>query len=228
MAKAVGGKLMDEAPATQFGAVIGTLEYMAPEQAGFLGDDIDTRADIYSLGVILYELLTGLRPFDGRRLRKAALPEVVRIIQEEEPPKPSARLSADASAPALAALRQTEPKKLTALLGRELDWVAMRCLEKKRERRYETANGLARDLQRYLADEPVEARPPSAGYRLRKFVARRKWSVLIAAVVLLALVGCVAVSSTAAVLIWGAQLKTEAARKKRRRTPKRPIGWFTI
>ena len=228
VAKAVGGKLMDEAPATQFGAVIGTLEYMAPEQAGFLGDDIDTRADIYSLGVILYELLTGLRPLDGRRLRKAALPEVVRILQQEEPPKPSARLAADAGAPALAALRQTEPKRLAALLRRELDWVVMKCLEKQRERRYDTANGLARDLQHYLADEPVEARPPSAGYRMRKFVVRHKWGAVMAAVVLLALVGCVAVSSTAAVLIWARSKIPKRRGKRRRRTPKRPMGWFTI
>ena len=134
---------------------------------------MDTRADIYSLGVILYELLTGLRPIDARRLKKAVLAEMIRIIQEEEPSKPSARLSTDASAPSLAALRQTEPKKLTALLRGELDWVVMRCLEKRRDRRYETANGLARDVQRYLADEPVEARPPSAGYRLGKFLKRQ-------------------------------------------------------
>ena len=138
---------------TQFGAVIGTFEYMSPEQAGFSGVDIDTRADIYSLGVILYELLTGLRPIDAKRLRKAALTEMIRIIREEEPSKPSTRLSTDESLPSMAALRQTEPRKLMALLRGELDWVVMKCLEKHRERRYETANGLARDIQRYLADE---------------------------------------------------------------------------
>jgi tetratricopeptide (TPR) repeat protein/tRNA A-37 threonylcarbamoyl transferase component Bud32 len=212
VAKAVGGKLTDDSMATQFGAVMGTLEYMAPEQAGFMGDDIDTRADIYSLGVILYELLTGLRPFDSRRLAKLALPELIRVIQEEEPPKPSARLAADASSPALAGLRQTEPKKLAALLGRELDWVAMKCLEKKRERRYETANGLARDLERYLANEPMEARPPSVGYRLRKFAARHKAAVAIAVVVLLALASGVAALTTAFILVWDAQKKaTETA-----------------
>ena len=168
VAKATAGKLTDESLSTQFGAVVGTLEYMSPEQAGFSGEDIDTRADIYSLGVILYELLTGLRPIDAKRLKKAALTEMIRIIREEEPSKPSTRLSTDESLPSLAALRQTEPRKLMALLRGELDWVVMKCLEKQRERRYETANGLARDIQRYLADEPVEARPPSAGYRLRQ------------------------------------------------------------
>ncbi len=189
VAKAVAGRLTDESMSTQFGAVIGTLEYMSPEQASFSGIDIDTRADIYSLGVILYELLTGLRPIDGRRLRNAALTEMIRIIREEEPSKPSTRLSTDESLPSIAALRQIEPRKLTALLRGELDWVVMKCLEKHRERRYETANALGRDVQRYLADETVEARPPSAGYRLSKFLRRNKGPVLAASLVVLALVG---------------------------------------
>jgi serine/threonine protein kinase len=187
VAKATAGKLTEDSLSTQFGAVVGTLEYMAPEQAGSAGEDIDTRADIYSLGVILYELLTGLRPFDARRLRKAVLAEVLRMLQEEEPSRPSTRLSSSESLPSLAALRQTEPKKLMALLRGELDWVVMRCLEKQRDRRYETANSLARDLQRYLADEPVEARPPSAAYRLHKFLRRNKGPVVAASLVLLAL-----------------------------------------
>jgi serine/threonine protein kinase len=184
VAKATAGKLTDESMSTQFGAVVGTLEYMSPEQAGFSGTDIDTRADIYSLGVILYELLTGLRPIDAKRLKKAALTEMLRIIQEEEPSKPSTRLSTDES---LAALRHTEPRKLMALLRGELDWVVMKCLEKHRERRYETANALARDIQRYLADEAVEARPPSASYRLSKFLKRNRGPVLAASFVFLAL-----------------------------------------
>ena len=188
VAKATSGKLTEETMSTGFGAVVGTLEYMSPEQAGFSGEDIDTRADIYSLGVILYELLTGLRPIDAKRLKKAALTEMIRIIQEEEPSKPSTRLSTDESLPSLAAVRQIEPKKLTALLRGELDWVVMKCLEKQRERRYETANALARDVQRYLADEAVEARPPSRGYRLKKFVKRNKGQVIAASLVLLALV----------------------------------------
>jgi eukaryotic-like serine/threonine-protein kinase len=189
VAKATSGKLTDESLSTQFGAVVGTLEYMSPEQAVFSGEDIDTRADIYSLGVILYELLTGLRPIEAKRLKKAALTEMIRIIREEEPSKPSTRLSTDEARPSLAALRQTEPRKLMALLRGELDWVVMKCLDKQRDGRYETANGLARDLQRYLADEPVEARPPSAGYRFKKFVRRNKGQVIAACLVLLTLVG---------------------------------------
>jgi eukaryotic-like serine/threonine-protein kinase len=187
VAKATSGRLTEESLSTKFGAVIGTFEYMSPEQAGFAGEDTDTRADIYSLGVILYELLTGLRPLDAKRLRKAALTEMIRILKEEEPSKPSTRISTDASAPSLAALRHTEPKKLAALLRGELDWVVMKCLGKQRDRRYETANGLARDIQRYLANEVVEARPPSAGYRLHKFVSRHKGQVVAAGLVLLAL-----------------------------------------
>jgi eukaryotic-like serine/threonine-protein kinase len=145
--KATAGKMIDLSMWTQFGAVVGTLEYMSPEQAGFSGVDSDTRADIYSLGVILYELLTGLRPIDARQLRKAALTEMIRMIQEEEPSKPSTRLSTDESLPSMAALRQTEPRKLMALLRGELHFVVMKCLEKKRDRRYDTANGLARDKQ---------------------------------------------------------------------------------
>lgn len=189
VAKATSGRLTDESLSTQFGAVVGTLEYMSPEQAGFSGEDIDTRSDVYSLGVILYELLTGLRPFDKKRLKQAALDEMIRIIREEEPSKPSTRLSTDEALPSLAAVRHIEPSKLTALLRGELDWVVMKCLEKQRERRYETANGLVRDIQRYLADEVVEARPPSAGYRLKKFVRRHKGQVAAAAVILLTLIG---------------------------------------
>jgi WD40 repeat protein/serine/threonine protein kinase len=192
VAKATGadGKLTESTLATQLGFVVGTLEYMSPEQAGVRGaGDIDTRADIYSLGVILYELVTGLRPLDAKRLKSAALAEMIRIVQEEEPSKPSTRLISHASLPALAALRKTQPSKLMALLRGELDWIVMKCLEKDRERRYATANALGRDIQRYLADEPVEARPPTARYRLRKFVIRHKRPVLAATLVMLALIG---------------------------------------
>lgn len=188
VAKAISGKLTEETMSTGFGTVVGTLEYMSPEQAGFSSADIDTRSDIYSLGVILYELLTGLKPFDSKRLRQAALTEMIRIIREEEPSKPSTRLSTEASLPSLAALRQTEPKKLKSLMRGELDWVVMKCLEKQRDRRYETANGLARDVQRCLADEVVEARPPSAGYRLQKFLRRNRAPAIAAMLVLMALV----------------------------------------
>ena len=189
VAKATTGRLTEETMSTSFGAVVGTLEYMSPEQAGYSGEDIDTRADIYSLGVILYEILTGLRPIDAKRLGKGALLEMIRILKEEEPSRPSTRLSTDKSLPSLAAIRQSDPKRLLSLLRGELDWVVMKCLEKQRDRRYETANGLARDLQHYLADEPVEARPPSPAYRLTKFLSRNKGPVLAAGLLLLALVG---------------------------------------
>ncbi len=211
LAKAIGGKLTDESLSTQFGAIVGTLAYMSPEQAGYSGVDVDTRADIYSLGVILYELLTGLRPLDTNRLKHAAYMEMIRILKEEEPSRPSTRLSTDESLASVAALRQTEPRKLLALLRGELDWVVMKCLEKSRERRYETANGLAREIQRYLADEAVEARPPSATYRLGKFLKRHKGSVLAASLVLLALV-C-GMAGTTVGLIRAEQARAAAAQR---------------
>ncbi len=183
VAKAMHGKLTEQTLSTQFGAVVGTLEYMSPEQAGSSQLDVDTRADIYSLGVILYELLTGLRPFDINRLKKAALVEMVRVIQEEEPSKPSTRLSTSDASPSLAAVRNTDPKKLASLLRGELDWIILKCLEKNRERRYETANGLARDIERHLANDPVEARPQTVGYRLQKFLRRNKKLVATVALV---------------------------------------------
>jgi serine/threonine protein kinase/Flp pilus assembly protein TadD len=208
VAKATGGRLTDESMSTQFGAIVGTLEYMAPEQAVYGGFDIDTRADIYSLGVVLYELLTGLRPIDRARLQNAGLSEMIRVIKEDEPSKPSTRLSSSDSLPAMAAVRRIEPRRLTALLRGELDWVVMKCLEKQRERRYESANGLARDIQRYLANEIVEARPPSRSYRLKKFVSKHRGQVLSASIVLLALL----IGTVAATLgLLEAQLQTELA-----------------
>lgn len=187
VAKATGGKLTDQSLATQFGAVVGTLEYMSPEQASLSCNDVDTRADIYSLGVILYELLTGLRPIDASRLNKAAFSEMVRIIQEEEPSKPSTRLSTHESLPSLAAVRQVEPRKLMAMLRGELDWVVLKCLEKSRDRRYDSASGLAQDIGRYLCDEPVLARPPTLGYRLGKLIRRNKGLTITAGLVAAAL-----------------------------------------
>lgn len=188
LVKATEGSLLDTPMATQLGVVIGTLDYMAPEQAGFEGTDIDTRADIYSLGVILYELLTGQRPSDFRRLKQATLTEMVRVIQEEDPAKPSRRLASEATLTELAAARQTEPAKLLSLLRGDLDWVVMKCLEKQRERRYASANGLARDIERFLADEVVEARPPSTGYRMGKFLRRNRGSALAGVAVAAALI----------------------------------------
>ena len=168
IAKATDQQLTERTMFTQFGAMVGTFEYMSPEQAEMNAFGVDTRSDIYSLGVLLYELLTGTTPLEKARLRDAAFNEMVRLIKEEEPPRPSIRLSRSATAASIAAARKTEPQQLSKLVRGDLDWIVMRCLEKQRDRRYETANGLARDIQRYLTDEPVEARPPSAGYRLQK------------------------------------------------------------
>jgi serine/threonine protein kinase len=192
VAKAVGQQLTEKTMFTAIGQVIGTIEYMSPEHARLNQLDIDTRSDIYSLGVILYELLTGQTPFDRVRLKSAAFDEMLRIIREEEPPRPSTRLSASQTLPSIAANQQVEPKKLTTLVRGELDWIVMKALEKDRSRRYETATGLAMDVQRYLADEAVLACPPSVGYRLKKFVRRNKGPVLAASLVLLALVAGVA------------------------------------
>jgi tetratricopeptide (TPR) repeat protein len=188
IAKAAGPQLTDRTLVTGFGVVVGTLEYMSPEQAEVNQQDVDTRSDVYSLGVLLYELLTGSTPLESRRLKEAAMLEVLRLIREEEPPRPSTRLSeSKASLAAISAQRQTEPAKLTRLVRGELDWVVMKALEKDRNRRYETANGFALDVQRYLNDEPVAAGPPSAWYRFHKFTRRNRGRLAAVGVVGLAL-----------------------------------------
>jgi serine/threonine protein kinase/tetratricopeptide (TPR) repeat protein len=174
VAKATGQRLTERTLFTEVGCLVGTLEYMAPEQAEVNNLDIDTRADIYSLGVLLYELLTGSPPFTGRQLRNMAYHEMLRVIREVEPPRPSTKLLSSAELVSIAARRKLEPKKLTKLVHGDLDWIVMKCLAKERSRRYETANGLARDLQRYFAGEPVEAGPPSAVYRLRKLAHKHR------------------------------------------------------
>jgi serine/threonine protein kinase len=182
IAKAIAGqRLTDQTVFTAFEQFIGTPAYMSPEQAEMSGLDIDTRSDIYALGVLLYELLTGKTPFDAKRFVSAALDELRRIIREEEPPRPSTRLSKleAAEQTTVAKRRQSEPPKLVHLLSSDLDWIAMKCLEKDRTRRYETANALAGDVERHLQNEPVLARPPSRWYRLQKTVRRNK--VLVAA-----------------------------------------------
>ncbi len=188
VAKALSSSLIDNTSETQFGSIVGTLEYMAPEQAGFSGADADTRADIYALGVILYELLSGLKPIDSNRLRQAGLQEMIRMIKEEEPVKPSTRLSTNASTPSIAALRQTDPKRLSNLLRGDLDWIILKCLEKDRSRRYDTANQLALEIRRHLEDEPILAGPPSKLYVLRKFVRKHRLKVVSALGVVAALV----------------------------------------
>jgi hypothetical protein len=184
LAKAAGQPLTDRTLMTAFGAVVGTPEYMSPEQASFNQLDVDTRSDIYSLGVLLYELLTGSPPISRAELQRAGLLEVLRVIREQEPPRPSVRISSADTLPSLAAARNTEPRKLSALVRGDLDWIVMKALEKDRSRRYETATGLAADVQRHLAGETVTAVPPSAGYRVRKFVRRNRTAVITTAAVI--------------------------------------------
>src|SRR5262249_25731817 len=193
VAKATGQQLTDKTLFTNFAQLIGTPLYMSPEQAEMSGLDVDTRSDIYALGVLLYELLTGTTPFDKERLKTLGYDEIRRIIREEEPAKPSTRVSTLGQAAAtVSANRGSDPRRVSQLFRGELDWVVMKCLDKDRNRRYETANGLARDIERYLNDEPVHACPPSRGYRLRKLLRRHKGPVLAGVLVLLTLLAGVA------------------------------------
>ena len=169
VAKATAQRLTERTLFTQFGVIVGTPEYMSPEQSQMSGLDIDTRSDIYSLGVLLYELLTGSTPLEKQRLREVAFTEVLRRIREEEPPKPSTRLGTTQESSAIAAQRGTEPAKLAKLVRGDLDWIVMKAIEKDRTRRYESAGGLARDIQRHLDGDPVEAGPPSPFYRMSTF-----------------------------------------------------------
>ena len=189
IAKATQGRLTDKTIFTRFEQFIGTPVYMSPEQASMSGLDVDTRSDIYALGVLLYELLTGKPPFDAKSLASAGYEEMRRIIREVEPPKPSSRLSTVAGEErlTLAKARHIDPAKVSRLVEPDLDWIVMKAIEKDRARRYETASGLALDLQRYLQNEPVLARPPSFGYKAGKFVRKYKRGVIAAAAVLLAL-----------------------------------------
>ena len=177
VAKAINHQLTDETLYTQYGTVIGTLEYMSPEQAEMSGLDIDTRSDVYSLGVLLYQLLTGATPLalERRKMKRPAYHEILRRIREEEPPRPSARVAASRETlHAIAAHRKVEPARLTKLLRGELDWIVMKAIEKERTRRYDSASDFARDVERYLKDEPVEAGSPPPMYRLGKFARKHK------------------------------------------------------
>ena len=191
VAKAIEQKLTDQSIA-DLGAIVGTPAYMSPEQADPTSMDIDTRTDVYALGVMLYELLSGTPPIDAKQFKRGAILEMLRMVREEEAPRPSTKLSSSEALPNIAASRSIEPAKLAKLLRGELDWIVLKALEKDRTRRYETANGFARDIQRYLADEVVEARSPTAGYRLKKFARRNRGQVMAASLVVLVLLAGIA------------------------------------
>ncbi|HEV3166996.1 MAG TPA: serine/threonine-protein kinase, partial [Isosphaeraceae bacterium] len=225
VAKATGASLTERTIYTAFHQFVGTPLYMSPEQADLAGMDMDTRSDLYSLGVLLYELLTGTTPFDQETFRQAAFDELRRIIREQEPPKPSTRLSSlGATRATVSANRKADVRHLDRAVRGELDWIVMKALEKDRRRRYETANDFAADIQRYLSDEPVLACPPSAWYRFGKLARRNRAALTTAIVVGLALVAGTTVSTWQAFRATRAEraaLRAEAAiRNERNRAVK--------
>jgi non-specific serine/threonine protein kinase/serine/threonine-protein kinase len=200
VAKAIDQRLTERTLFTAFGAIVGTPEYMSPEQAELSGLDVDTRSDIFSLGVLLYELLTGSTPLEREKLHAAGYAEILRRIKEEEPPKPSTRISHSGNRlPSIAATRATEPTRLTKLVRGELDWIVMKALAKERSRRYETASGFARDVKRYLAGDPVEAGPPSTWYKMRRYGRKHRAAILASAAFVLLLITSTIVSASLAI-----------------------------
>jgi serine/threonine protein kinase/WD40 repeat protein len=215
VAKAVAEPLTDKTLFTRHGQVVGTFEYMSPEQANLDQLDIDTRSDVYALGVLLYELLTGTTPLDKDRLRQAGFAEMLRLIREEEPPRPSTRLT---STPGLlataAAYRKTDSQRLPRAVRGELDWIVMKALDKDRNRRFATANGLAADVERFLKGEPVQACPPTVGYRFQKYARKHKVALAAGAAIAVALLVGLALTSWQAVRATNAERGTAAERDR--------------
>ncbi len=213
VAKALAQPLTDKTMFTELGQIIGTPAYMSPEQAEMTGLNVDTRTDIYSLGVLLYQLLVGVLPFDPKDLREAGYSGMMRVIRETEPPRPSTRFSSLGEASKTSAeKRRTEPAKLRSVLAGDLDWVVMKAMEKDRNRRYETANGFAMDLKRFLENEPVAAGPPSKTYRAKKFVQRHRVAVVASAAFVAVLLAFVAALGVLFVRATRAESAAVAAR----------------
>jgi eukaryotic-like serine/threonine-protein kinase len=214
LAKAINQPLTERTLYTAHGLMVGTPLYMSPEQAEFNNLDIDTRSDIYSLGILLYELLTGSTPLEQQQFKDAAFQEILRLIKEVEAPRPSTRLSSSAKLPSIAAQRGIEPAQLSRAIRGDLDWIVMKSLEKERSRRYETATGLARDIERYLRDEPVEATPPSVTYQLRKLAYKHRALLATAATIVALLVIGTTLSTWLAIRATRAEASERAAKEK--------------
>ncbi len=214
LAKAMHQPLTDQSIHTGHGVMVGTPLYMSPEQAESNNLDVDTRTDIYSLGVVLYELLTGTTPIERHQMKQAAMNEMLRLIKDFEPPRPSLRLSGSDSLPSIAAQRNIEPKRLSRSVSGDLDWIVMKSLDKERSRRYDSANGLARDIERFLNEEAVEACPPSNMYRLKKLLWKHRGKAVVAAIVLLTLIGGIVGTSWGLIRAKLAESKSKVSEDK--------------